>query len=127
MCAPIADADAEGLTYRARDRLAAATQRLADTFAYANEFHRIANNALSNDVEVDKRIGLTLNGLYQEPLERVLEYLGLSISPVQTYHPDISPGQTYHPDNTDGIKHVILPGPKNAADWVTRQGRTENI
>ena len=127
MCAPIADADAEGLTYRARDRLAAATQRLADTFAYANEFHRIANNALSNDVEVDTRIGLTLNGLYQEPLERVLEYLGLSISPVQTYHPDISPGQTYHPDNTDGIKHVILPGPKNAADWVTRQGRTENI
>ena len=117
MCAPIADADAEGLTYRARDRLAAATQRLADTFAYANEFHRIANNALSNDVEVDKRIGLAADGLYQEPLERVLEYLGLGISPVQTYHPD----------NTDGIKHFILPGPKNAADWVTRQGRTENI
>ena len=100
-----------------RGSLASTKERVVRTLNHANEFHRIANNALSNDVEVDKRIGLAADGLYQEPLERVLEYLGLGISPVQTYHPD----------NTDGIKHFILPGPKNAADWVTRQGRTENI
>ena len=105
--ATIADADAEGLTYRARDRLAAATQRLADTFAYANEFHRIANNALSNDVEVDTRIGLTLNGLYQEPLERVLEYLGLHMS---------------QGNEDDDNRPVMREGAQNTGEWARRGG-----
>jgi hypothetical protein len=37
-------------------------------------------------VEVDRRVGLGLNGLYQEALEQVLQYLGLSISASQVAH-----------------------------------------
>ena len=86
-----------------RARLAAATQCLADTFAYANDFHEIANKALSEDTVVDTRIGRGDNGLYQEPLERVLGYLGLSM--IRDQYP----------------KHCMLGGAQNLAYWARRR------
>jgi hypothetical protein len=48
--------------------------------AYIDEYHRILTLVLSEDVQVDPRFGLGQMGIYQEPLERVLEYLGMSMN-----------------------------------------------
>jgi hypothetical protein len=47
--------------------------------AFIDEYHSILKHALSYDVQVDTRFGLREHGIYQEPLERVLEYMGLSM------------------------------------------------
>jgi hypothetical protein len=47
--------------------------------AFIDEHHNVLKHVLSRDVQVDWRVGLGENGIYQEPLERVLEYMGLSI------------------------------------------------
>jgi hypothetical protein len=63
------------------------TQAMVDTsiaeykavHAFIEEHHTVLKHALSYDVQVDWRVGLGENGIYQEPLERVLEYMGLSM------------------------------------------------
>jgi hypothetical protein len=52
----------------------------AKAHAFINEYHALLKDTLSLHVEVDTRVGLTQNGIYQEPLERVLEYCGLHMN-----------------------------------------------
>jgi hypothetical protein len=69
-------------------------------------------NALAFRVEVDRRVGLGSHGLYQEPLERVLEYLGVSMSADQTVNTSIDD------DDDMGMRRVLLPNcAHNANHW----------
>ena len=99
------------MSTRARNRLAAAKQHVENTLRYANQFHYIANGVLSEHVEVDTRVGLGGNGLYHEPLERLLEYLGLCMTQDQTYRPG---------NGDESINHAMSGGARNAADWFVR-------
>ena len=59
---------------------------------------------------MDRRVGLGLNGLYQEPLERVLQYLGLSMHTDQVVNNSL--------DDADGVRRVLLPNcARNAKHW----------
>jgi hypothetical protein len=82
----------------------------ADTHLFIERWHEIALNALSERVEVDRRVGLGLHGLYQEPLERVLQYLGLSMAVDQVVNSSL--------DDDDGVKRALLPNcAHNANHW----------
>jgi hypothetical protein len=70
--------------------------------AYIDESHRILNLVLSEHVPVDPRFGLGQMGIYQEPLERTLEYLGLSMSKDQVVNASI--------DGEEGVKRALIPG-----------------
>jgi hypothetical protein len=77
--------------------------------AYIDEYHRILNLVLSEHVPVDPRFGLGQMGIYQEPLERTLEYLGLSMSKDQVVNASI---------DGDTVKRALIPGHLlNANHW----------
>jgi hypothetical protein len=77
--------------------------------AFIDERHSVTKHALSRDVVVDTRVGLGDNGIYQEPLEQVLLYLGLSMDKNQTVNVSID-GAT--------VKRALIPGhPTNANLW----------
>jgi ankyrin repeat protein len=83
---------------------------------FIDEWHSIAKHALNEDVEVDKRVGRHGNGIYHEPLEQVLLYLGLSMKQNQTVNTSID-GKT--------IKRALMPGhPINANLWFELYQRT---
>jgi hypothetical protein len=87
-----------------------ATYVYATTHFFIKNWHEIALNALSIRVEVDRRVGLGLNGLYQEPLERVLQYLGLSIRVDQVVNSSL--------DDLNGTRRALLPNcARNANHW----------
>jgi hypothetical protein len=69
--------------------------------AFIDEYHNVIKHALSQDVQVDPRCGLGQMGIYQEPLERVLEYMGLSMDIDQVVNDSI---------DVDGTRHTLLPG-----------------
>jgi hypothetical protein len=69
--------------------------------AFIDEHHSILTHALSRDVQVDWRVGLGEDGIYQEPLERVLEYMGLSMDTNQVVNRSI---------DGDGKRRALLPG-----------------
>jgi hypothetical protein len=69
--------------------------------AFIDEHHSILKHALSRDVQVDRRVGLGANGIYQEPLERVLEYMGLSMNVDQVVNERI---------DVDGKRRALRPG-----------------
>jgi hypothetical protein len=80
--------------------------------AYIDEYHRILNLVLSEHVPVDPRFGLGQMGIYQEPLERTLEYLGLSMSKDQVVNTSI---------DGEGVKRVLIPGHLlNANHWFDK-------
>jgi hypothetical protein len=68
---------------------------------FIDEYHAKLNPVLSEHVEVDRRVGLGQNGLYQEPLERVMEYLGFSMVKNQVVNASI--------DGED-VRRVLIPG-----------------
>jgi ankyrin repeat protein len=68
--------------------------------AYIDEYHRVLKNTLFECVTVDPRFGLGMMGIYQEPLERVLEYLGMSMHKDQVVNASIDGG---------GVKRALIP------------------
>jgi ankyrin repeat protein len=99
------DAAAEQISENKRS----AASMYANTHLFIERWHEIALNALSERVEVDRRVGLGLHGLYQEPLERVLQYLGLSMSADQVVNHSLDAG----------ARRVLLPNcARNADDWL---------
>jgi hypothetical protein len=80
--------------------------------AYIDEHHRILNLVLSEHVPVDPRFGLGQMGIYQEPLERALEYLGLSMSKDQVVNTSI---------DGEAVKRALIPGHLlNAKLWFNK-------
>jgi hypothetical protein len=77
-----------------------------------DEYFRILQLVLSEHVQVDTRVGLGGNGIYHEPLERTLEYLGLSMSKDQVVNTSID-GET--------IRRALIPGHLlNANHWFSK-------
>jgi hypothetical protein len=68
--------------------------------AYIDEYFRILQPVLSEHVPVDPRFGLGQMGIYQEPLERTLEYLGLSMSKDQVVNTSI---------DGESVKRALIP------------------
>jgi ankyrin repeat protein len=84
--------------------------------AFIDECHSITKHALNEDVVVDKRVGRRGNGLYDEPLEQVLLYLGLSMKKNQTVNTSIDGKHT---------TRALIPGhPTNANLWFELYQRT---
>jgi hypothetical protein len=77
---------------------------------FIDECHSVAEHALSEDVVVDTRVGRGDYGLYHEPLEQVLLYLGLSMNKNQTVNTSI--------DGKSSKRRALMPGhPTNANLW----------
>jgi hypothetical protein len=84
--------------------------------SFINECHTVTEHALSEDVVVDTRMGRGDHGLYHEPLEQVLLYLGLSMKKNQTVNASI--------DGNTGTR-ALMPGhPTNANMWFELYQRT---
>jgi hypothetical protein len=80
--------------------------------AFIDEYHSILTRVLSDHVQVDTRVGRGDNGIYQEPLERTLEYLGLSMSKDQVVNTSI---------DGEAVKRALLPGHLlNANHWFNK-------
>jgi ankyrin repeat protein len=75
------------------------------THSFIEAYHDTLHNTLSNEARVDTRVGRGSNGIFQEPLERVLEYIGLSMKKNQTVNTSI--------DGT--IKRVLIPNQARSA------------
>jgi hypothetical protein len=85
--------------------------------AFIDDCHTVIKHALNEDVVVDKRVGRRGNGMYHEPLEQVLLYLGLSMKKNQTVNASI--------DGKSGVKRALMPGhPTNANLWFELYQRT---
>jgi ankyrin repeat protein len=83
--------------------------------AYIDEYHRILQLMLSEHVPVDPRFGLGQMGIYQEPLERALEYLGLSMSKDQVVNTSI---------DGEAVRRALIPGHLlNANHWFDKYKR----
>jgi hypothetical protein len=82
--------------------------------AYIDEYHRILTRVLSEHVPVDPRFGLGQMGIYQEPLERTLEYLDLSMSKDQVVNTSID-------GEGGGVRRALVPGHLlNANHWFNK-------
>jgi hypothetical protein len=68
---------------------------------FIDEHHNVLTHALSRDVQVDTRFGLGEHGIYQEPLERVLEYMGMSMNIDQVVNRSI---------DGDSKRRALIPG-----------------
>jgi hypothetical protein len=68
---------------------------------FIDEYHNVLKHALSEDVQVDLRVGLGENGIFQEPLERVLEYMGMSMDIDQVVNASI---------DVEGKRRALIPG-----------------
>jgi hypothetical protein len=98
-----------GLTTAIRDAHIETYQHVQ---AYIDEYHRILNLVLSERVPVDPRFGLGQMGIYQEPLERTLEYLGLSMSKDQVVNTSI---------DGEAVRRALIPGHLlNANHWFDK-------
>jgi hypothetical protein len=87
--------------------------------AFIDEHHRILNLVLSDHVQVDTRVGRGDSGIYQEPLERTLEYLGLSMKKDQVVNASIDGGGEEGEEG--GVKRALIPGHLlNANHWFDK-------
>jgi hypothetical protein len=93
-----------------KKRLRLASSMYEHCHRFIERWHGVALNAMSTRVEVDRRVGVRLNGLYQEPLERVLQYLGLSMDADQVVNISM--------DDDHNVRRVLLPNcARNANHW----------
>jgi ankyrin repeat protein len=77
-----------------------------------DEFHAKLKHTLFNCAEVDTRLGRGGKGIYQEPLERVLEYLGMSMNKDQIVNTSIDGEQ---------VRRVLKRGDlRSAEQWYNR-------
>jgi hypothetical protein len=104
-------ADIDAAAEEVSENKRAAASMYANTHLFIERWHEIALDALSERVEVDRRVGLGLHGLYQEPLERVLQYLGLSMSADQVVNHSLDAG----------ARRVLLPNCARNADFWLQQ------
>jgi ankyrin repeat protein len=110
MLAHGADIDVAAMGISNNARLRPTASMYANTHLFIERWHGVASNALSMRVEVDRRVSLGLIGLYHEPLERVLQYLGLSTKADQVVNSSL--------DDDDGVRRVLLPNcAQNANHW----------
>jgi hypothetical protein len=93
-------------------KVAACIEEYKCVQAYIDDYHDTLNDALSTKVEVDLRFGLGEHGIYQEPLERVLEYMGLSMKKDQVVNASI--------DGTERKRALIPFQLLNAQHWYDR-------
>jgi hypothetical protein len=93
-------------------KVAASIEEYKRVQAYIDDYHDTLNNTLSTEVEVDLRFGLGEHGIYQEPLERVLEYMGLSMKKDQVVNASI--------DGTERKRALIPFQLLNAQHWYDR-------
>jgi hypothetical protein len=93
------------------DKRDACIEEYEHTLTYIDGYHEALKGTLSAKVEVDTRFGLGENGIYHEPLERVLEYMGLSMDKDQVVNASID-GDT---------KRALIPFQlQNAKLWFER-------
>jgi ankyrin repeat protein len=95
-------------------KLDACIAEYKQTHAFIETYHESLTHTLSDEVKVDTRLARTSLGIYHEPLERVLEYLGLSMHKNQTVNTSID-GQG---EEEGGVKRVLIPNQaRNAEHW----------
>jgi hypothetical protein len=91
-------------------KVAACIEEYKHIQAYIDEYHRVLKKTLFEDVPVDPRFGLAQMGIYQEPLERVLEYMGLSMHKDQVVNASI---------DGEGVERALIPfHVLNAMVWL---------
>ena len=96
----------EELSEAGQTLLAEYDDRVARTLRASEPRHNSLYTTLYRDVEVDTRIGLCAMGLYDEPLERVMEYVGFRIHG----RPFVSTGHRGAPEIT---QHALNDGNGN--------------
>jgi hypothetical protein len=93
------------------------TQTMVDTHVneykqihnFIDEWHTVTTHALAKDIVVDTRVSRGDDGLYHEPLEQVLLYLGMSMTKNQTVNASI---------DGKSATRALMPGhPTNANLW----------
>jgi hypothetical protein len=87
----------------------AAIATYKSTHVVIGKHHELIVCTLSDQVIVDTRVGRRGMGIYHEPLERVLEYLGLSMRADQVVNTSI---------DGEGPVRVLIPNQaRNAKHW----------
>jgi hypothetical protein len=96
----------------------AAIAEYKNTQAFIQNTHQQLVTTLSDHTVVDMRVGRGDAGIYQEPLERTLEYLGLSMNPDQVVNTSI--------DGTTPMRVLIPSQHRNAKHWYKKYVAWEN-
>jgi hypothetical protein len=99
-----------------RAKVDAAIAEYKNTQIFIEKYHELLEHTLSNLVEVDTRMALRSTGIYQEPLERTLEYLGLSMHADQVVNNSIDRKTRYRE-----TRRVLIPNQaRNAKHWFEK-------
>jgi ankyrin repeat protein len=101
-----------------RDTITTDINEYSSVQKFIDECHTITKHALSEDAVVDTRVGRGDYGLYHEPLEQVLLYLGMSMAKDQIVCALLDDGE-------NGATRALMPGhPTNANLWYELYQRT---
>jgi ankyrin repeat protein len=96
-----------------RPKLNACIAEYKQTHAFIDVYHSSLLRILSTEVPADTRIGLREYGIYHEPLERVLDYCGLSMHADQVVNDSID-----RKTKLRTVKRALIPGQaRNAMYW----------